>query len=145
MVACEVAAAYPRRARSLTLIAPIGFWRDAEPVVNWMMLDLDALRGRIFRDPAGDAAKRMFGPSEPPDAAAATRVRLMWSMGATGKFIWPIPDKGLKKRIHRVKAPTLLLWGQDDRLVPPAYADEFVRRLQPGRYDEDVLQVDHRR
>ena len=71
MVACEVAAAYPRRARSLTLIAPIGFWRDAEPVVNWMMLDLDALRGRIFRDPAGDAAKRMFGPSEPPDAAAA--------------------------------------------------------------------------
>src|SRR5438034_3666400 len=98
MVACEVAAAYPRRARSLTLIAPIGFWRDAEPVVNWMMLDLDALRGRIFRDPAGAAAKRMFGPSEPPDAAAATRVRLMWSMGATGKFIWPIPDKGLKKR-----------------------------------------------
>src|SRR5207244_1538717 len=67
MVACEVAAAYPRRARSLTLIAPIGFWRDAEPVVNWMMLDLDALR----------------------------------------------------------------LWGQDDRVVPPAYADEFVRRL-PG-------------
>jgi len=131
MVACEVAAAYPSRARSLTLIAPIGFWRDAEPVVNWMMLDLDALRGRIFRDPAGEAAKRMFGPSEPPDAAAATRVRLMWSMGATGKFIWPIPDKGLKKRIHRVKAPTLLLWGQDDRLVPPVYADEFVRRL-PG-------------
>jgi hypothetical protein len=34
---------------------------------------------------------------------------------ATGKFIWPIPDKGLKKRIHRVKAPTLLVWGREDR------------------------------
>ena len=45
--------------------------------------------------------------------------------GATGKFIWPIPDKGLKKRIHRVTAPTLLVWGEDDRLVPPVYAEEF--------------------
>ncbi len=44
-------------------------------------------------------------------------------MGATGKFIWPIPDKGLKKRIHRITAPTLLLWGEHDRLVPRAYAE----------------------
>jgi pimeloyl-ACP methyl ester carboxylesterase len=54
-------------------------------------------------------------------------------MGATGKFIWPIPDKGLKKRIHRVKAPTLVVWGKDDRLVPSVYADEFVRRIPGAR------------
>ena len=50
-------------------------------------------------------------------------------MGATGKFIWPIPDKGLKKRMHRITAPTLLVWGADDRLVPRVYAEEFSRRL----------------
>ena len=54
-------------------------------------------------------------------------------MGATGKFTWPIPDKGLKKRIHRVTAPTLLVWGKEDRLVPPVYADEFARRLADAR------------
>jgi pimeloyl-ACP methyl ester carboxylesterase len=54
-------------------------------------------------------------------------------MGTTGKFIWPIPDKGLKKRIHRVKAPTLLVWGREDRLVPAVYADEFTRRLPGAR------------
>ena len=56
-------------------------------------------------------------------------------MGATGKFIWPIPDKGLKKRIHRVKAPTLLIWGAEDRIVPPVYAEEFARQIagRPGR------------
>ena len=75
--------------------------------------------------------------SEAPEAEAAARVRLMWAMGATGKFIWPIPDKGLKKRIHRVKAPTLLVWGKEDRLVPPVYADEFARRL-PGARVETV-------
>jgi pimeloyl-ACP methyl ester carboxylesterase len=57
----------------------------------------------------------------------------MWAMGATGKFIWPIPDKGLMMRIHRVKAPTLLVWGSHDRLVPPVYADEFLRRIPGAR------------
>jgi len=61
------------------------------------------------------------------------RVRLAWAMGTTGKFIWPIPDKGLKKRIHRVAAPTLLVWGKEDRLVPSVYADEFTRRIAGAR------------
>ncbi|PYM04382.1 MAG: alpha/beta hydrolase [Candidatus Rokuibacteriota bacterium] len=129
MVACELAAAYPGRARRLALIDPLGFWRDEDRVVNWMLLEPARMRAHIFRDPDGEAARRMFGAAEDGEAAAAARVRLMWAMGATGKFIWPIPDKGLKKRIHRVKAPTLLVWGADDRLVPPVYADEFARRL----------------
>jgi pimeloyl-ACP methyl ester carboxylesterase len=128
MVACELAAAYPARARRLALIAPIGFWRDADRVVNWMMLDPARLPEYVFRDPRGEGAQRLFASAE-PDA----RVRLTWAMGATGKFIWPLPDKGLKKRIHRVKAPTLLVWGKEDRLVPPVYADEFTRRISGAR------------
>lgn len=133
MVACELAATCPRRVRRLALLDPLGFWRDADPVVNWMMLNPADLPAYIFRDPSGDAARRLLGASEPPEAAAAARVRLMWAMGTTGKFIWPIPDKGLKKRIHRVTAPTLLVWGKEDRLVPPVYADEFVRRIPGAR------------
>jgi pimeloyl-ACP methyl ester carboxylesterase len=127
MIATEMAAAAPRRARQLVLIDPIGLWRDADPVVNWMALDPGEMRRRMFRDPDSDAANRLF------DEAPAARLRLTWSMGATGKFIWPIPDKGLKKRIHRVKAPALLVWGKDDRLVPPVYADEFGRHLRGAR------------
>jgi pimeloyl-ACP methyl ester carboxylesterase len=56
-------------------------------------------------------------------------------MGATGKFIWPIPDKGLKKRIHRIAAPALLVWGEADRLVPRAYAKEFASRLAQTRLE----------
>jgi pimeloyl-ACP methyl ester carboxylesterase len=133
MVACEMAAAYPRRAKRLALIDPIGFWRDSEKVVNWMTVPPAELPAYVFRDPKGEAAQRMFGPSEPPQAAAAARVRLTWAMGATGKFTWPIPDKGLKKRIHRVSAPTLLVWGKEDRLVPLVYADEFSRRIAGAR------------
>lgn len=134
MVACELAAAYPDRIRRQALIAPLGFWRDPDRIVNWMLLDPGELRRHIFSDPECDAARLMFPPSEVQDAAAiAARVRLVWAMGATGKFIWPIPDKGLKKRIHRVGAPTLLVWGAADRLVPPVYADEFAGRLRDAR------------
>ena len=135
MVACEVAAASPRRAQRLVLIDPIGFWRDADPVVNWMALEGPEMRRRMFRDPESEPARQLFGDIADEKAAAAARVRIAWAMGATGKFIWPIPDKGLKKRIHRVTAPTLLLWGKEDRLVPPVYADEFTRRLPRARLE----------
>ena len=49
------------------------------------------------------------------------------------KFVWPLPDKGLKKRLHRVTAPTLVIWGQQDGLVSPRYADEFAGRIQGAR------------
>jgi pimeloyl-ACP methyl ester carboxylesterase len=133
MVACEVAAARPDRARRVALIDPLGFWRDADPITNWMLLNPGQLPGHIFQDPDGDAARRMFPPGDDEEAMLAARVRLSWAMGATGKFIWPIPDKGLKKRIHRVKVPTLLIWGKEDRLVPPVYAEEFVRRIAGAR------------
>jgi len=135
MVACEVAASCPRRAGGLVLIDPIGFWRDSDRVVNWMMLEGTRMRAHVFRDPDGPAARLLFGDAEDEQAAAAARVRLMWAMGVTGKFVWPIPDKGLRKRIHRVAAPTLVVWGKDDRLVPPVYADEFARRLPRARVE----------
>ena len=55
-------------------------------------------------------------------------------MVKAAKFIWPIPDKGLKKRLHRISSPTLLLWGEDDGIVPPVYADEFASLIK----DTDV-------
>ena len=142
MVACELAAAYPRRVGRLALIDPIGLWRDDAPVTNWMMLNTQEMAGHVFHDPASAGAKLLF--AEPTDNAAriAAQVGLTWAMGSTGKFIWPIPDKGLKKRIHRVKAPTLLIWGAEDRIAPPVYAEEFARRI-PGARIESVKGAGH--
>jgi len=135
MVACEMAAAYPARARRLALLDPLGLWRADAPVTNWMLRNPGELARYVFKNPDGEAARRMFPGAGDGEAAAMARVRVIWAMGATGKFIWPIPDKGLKKRIHRVKAPALLIWGKDDRLVPLVYADEFARRLSGARVE----------
>ena len=136
MMACEVAALRPSRVRRLALIDPIGLWRDDAPVTNWMLVGPQELPAYVFHEPDGAAAQALFSLPEDPEAGAQARTRLIWAMGSTGKFIWPIPDKGLKKRIHRIEAtPTLLVWGQNDRLVPLAYQDEFARRLTRTRVD----------
>ena len=129
MVACEVAAHRPARARRLMLLDPIGLWRDDAPVINWMLVPPQELPGYVFRDDDGAPAKALFSVPDDLEDGALAKTRLTWAMGCTGKFIWPIPDKGLKKRIHRIQTPALLVWGEDDRLVPRVYAEEFARRL----------------
>jgi len=135
MMACEVAALRSSRIRRLALLDPIGLWRDDAPVINWMLLSPAEMAAHVFAAPDGAAARAMFAVPEDPEEGALARTRLTWAMGATGKFIWPIPDKGLKKRIHRVGAPALLVWGEADRLVPRAYAKEFAGRLREARVE----------
>ena len=135
MVACEIAAASPAHVERLVLIDALGLWRDDAPIPNWMLLPHGDLPRRVFRDPDGEAARRMFAAPEDPEAQVMARVALQWAMGATGKFLWPIPDKGLGKRIHRVHAPTLVVWGKDDGIVPLVYADEFARRIRGARVE----------
>jgi pimeloyl-ACP methyl ester carboxylesterase len=139
ILACEIAAAMPRRVTKLVLIDPLGLWRDDLPVKNWMILPEDQWRGALFADPAGAAAERFF--ALPTDSAARVEAQagLIWSQACTGKFVWPIPDKGLKKRIHRIAVPTLIIWGIADQVIAAAYASEFAQRIAGAR----VELIDH--
>jgi pimeloyl-ACP methyl ester carboxylesterase len=58
-------------------------------------------------------------------------VRNARQLGAAGKILFPIPDRGLRERLYRIKAKTLIIWGESDRLVPPVYAQAFQSAL-PG-------------
>ena len=49
------------------------------------------------------------------------------------KFLWPIPDKGLNKRLHRIKATALIVVADNDRIVPAAYGDVVARRVPDSR------------
>ena len=41
--------------------------------------------------------------------------------------------EGLKRRIHRIQSPTLIVWGESDRLVPPSYAEDFRAGIKNSR------------
>ncbi|MGE0684699.1 MAG: alpha/beta fold hydrolase [Candidatus Binatia bacterium] len=54
-------------------------------------------------------------------------------MASAGKFLWPIPDKGLKKRIHRIQQSTLILSGALDKLIPPVCGEAFLPAISGSR------------
>lgn len=135
MVAAEIAATNPDRAGRLVLISPVGLWRDDVPVAQFMTMSPEEVAEIAFCDPEGPVAKQVLTIPEDPEAAAEAMIRSTWSQACTGKFMWPLPDKGLSKRLYRIKAPTLVVWGNQDRLAPPAYADEFAARIADCRVE----------
>ena len=55
--------------------------------------------------------------------------------GMAGKLLFPIPDRGLSDRIHRIKARTLLIWGEHDKLIPPVYGPAFQQKIAGARLE----------
>jgi pimeloyl-ACP methyl ester carboxylesterase len=45
-------------------------------------------------------------------------------------YTWPIPDRGLKRRLYRIDMPTLILASREDAWIPFAYAAEFAALIE---------------
>jgi pimeloyl-ACP methyl ester carboxylesterase len=135
LVAAEIAASTPERVKRLVLIDPVGLWRDEHPVKNWMIMPEAARPQAFFANPTSEAAREFFAHPEEKDARVASIVSFVWAQACTGKYIWPLPDKGLKHRIHRIAAPTLILWGKQDGIISSIYAEEFSSRISGSRVE----------
>lgn len=133
MMAAELCAAYPDLAAKVVLLDPIGLWRRDIPVASWIATPPDQLPGLLFHDPASPAAQSMLAMPDDPDLAAAAVAGMVWALGSTGKFAWPIPDRGLRSRLHRLTAPVLVIWGREDALIPVSYLDEWMSELPDGQ------------
>jgi pimeloyl-ACP methyl ester carboxylesterase len=133
LVAAEIAAATPQSVGRLALIDPVGLWRDDLPVKNWMLLSDRERRPSLFADPEGEAAQRFFAVPDDPAERVDVLAQFIWAQACTGKFVWPVPDRGLQHRAHRIAAPTLIVWGAADRIIAPAYAHEFAKRIAGAR------------
>jgi pimeloyl-ACP methyl ester carboxylesterase len=135
MLACELAAHFPALFSRLVLLGPLGLWLDDHPVTNWVATAPQDLPALLFHQSDGDVARATLTPPEDPEAAIAAIVGMTWATGCTAKFAWPLPDKGLSKRIHRIEAPTLVVWGEQDALISSAYAAEFGRLIPHSRVE----------
>ncbi len=131
MVAAEMAALSPSYVDRLVLSAPAGTWRDTEPVADLLAMTADDLQNDLWSSASSSMS------ISPADFEANSRLKAelaadrMQDLTAAGKFLWPIPDRGLKRRAYRIKAPTLILWGENDRIIPPVYTEDF-SKLLPG-------------
>ncbi|HVA11920.1 MAG TPA: alpha/beta hydrolase [Stellaceae bacterium] len=131
MVAAEIAAHFPRRAKKLVLLAPVGMWNDAYPVADIFAEPFIMVEGLLWHDQEARAALAARRSNEAgPQSDAERIIAVAQGLTAITKFTWPIPDKGLRKRLPRIAAATLAVFGEKDSFVPPRYAEDFAKGLR---------------
>ena len=117
--AAEVAAIWPDKVKRLALIAPFGIYDERDPPTDpWAqradnILGLMTARPEVYKAlkemPAG--ANSIEWPIEQSRAAEAA-----------ARIFWPLGNTRLKRRLPLIKAPTLILWGERDGVLPRSYA-----------------------
>ncbi|MEX2237791.1 MAG: alpha/beta hydrolase [Dehalococcoidia bacterium] len=135
MLAAEAAILQAEYVNKLVICNAIGFWRDETPVLDYIITPPEQLMAAAFHDLESPAVAEAFKAPETGEEMQQMLYERTKSFMAAGKFAWPIPDRGLKRRIHRIKAPTLIVWGEHDGLVPPVYVEDF----QSGIKNSKVL------
>lgn len=130
MIASEMAAIAPNDVSRLALIASAGLWIDEHPIPDFFAMLPYELPPYLFYD-AEAGAKLMSAGADmsDPKFLQAFLVQNARQLGAAGKILFPIPERGLASRLYRIKAKTILIWGEGDKLVPPVYAQAFQRGI----------------
>jgi pimeloyl-ACP methyl ester carboxylesterase len=127
-IAAEIAVRWPERVKKLWIASAPGFWLDEHPLPDLFRLGQDrrAIREMLFHDPTSAMATMVIQDHPPEETVLAA----YQNMTVLARLIWERPySPKLGARLARVKCPTLLLWGANDRLVPPIYAEEYRKRL----------------
>jgi pimeloyl-ACP methyl ester carboxylesterase len=131
MIAAEMAAVAPREVARLGLIAPAGLWLDAHPVPDLFAMLPHELPALLFHDPVlGERIMAAGGDLDDPRHLEAFVIRNARQLTMASKLLFPVPDRGLAERLYRIRARTVLVWGEDDRLIPPAHGDVFRRGIK---------------
>lgn len=135
MVAAEYAATYPSRVGKLVLINPLGLWRDDKPVGDFYLVNANQAARVLLGDPESDAVKRRLALPEDPEERIAEMVRRFTISASVAHFAWPIAERGLIKRLRRIRADTLILWGEKDALMDRCYAQDFADQIASARVE----------
>ncbi len=125
MMACEMAASDPSRVQRVVAICPAGIFREDPPAPDLFAMLPQERIANITYDPQSELAKSLMALPAQIDQKVEVLIDRLTTLQAAAKFLWPIPDKGLRRRMHRIKAPTLIIWGRQDRMIPAAYANDF--------------------
>jgi pimeloyl-ACP methyl ester carboxylesterase len=112
------------RLRRLVLVGPAGLWVREHPITDLFRLKPEELPTALAENLA------VLGP--PPDPhdvnAIVESYRELTTLARVG---WQrMYDPKLSKYLHRIRVPTLFVWGEQDRVVPVAQAAEWTRLVR---------------
>jgi pimeloyl-ACP methyl ester carboxylesterase len=133
MLAAEAAIMSPHLVRKLVLVDAFGLWLDEHEIPDLFIQTPQALTALLWSNPEQSAAQTPTAEQASEVDPATAALNAQQDRATAAKFLWAVPDRGLAKRLPYLRTPTLVVWGENDRLIAPAYAEAFRERLPDAR------------
>ncbi|HEY4264306.1 MAG TPA: alpha/beta hydrolase [Micropepsaceae bacterium] len=132
-IAAEMAVKNCERISRLVLADTVGIktgGRESRDIADIYAITDRELAERVYADPARMAR-------DPKSLAPAALKLMARSRESTGRYGWTpyMHDPKLKGRLHRIRVPALVLWGDADRVVTPDYGRAFAAAIAGARFD----------
>jgi pimeloyl-ACP methyl ester carboxylesterase len=127
-LAAQFASQQRERVKSLTLVAPAGMRSKEHPMLDVLATPGDKIVASLASN--FEVLKPWLPTGPDPDfmgaryREATTLARLLWEKPWDPKF---------QRYLHRIDAPTLIVWGDEDKLVPSAHADLWQKALPKAK------------
>ena len=129
-IAAEFAVRWPERVKKLWIADAPGLWVEGTPLGDLfrLMQNRQKLREMLFHDPSGSMATLIIKDQQDE----TMMLNAYQAMSVLARMVWTRPyDPKLAGRLRRIACPTLLIWGDHDKLVPPAHGEAY-QKLIPG-------------
>jgi len=138
--AAEMAAIFPGTVKKLVLIAPFGLFDEAEPATDPWAQRGDNVAGLMCAE-----AEQWKALVSAPEGANSVEwpIEMTRASEAAARAFWPLGNTKLEKRLALIEAPTLVLWGEQDRILPKSYAEKFVAGINGSTRGRAIADAGH--
>lgn len=132
-IAAAIAVKSTARMARLVLANPVGIKvgdRETRDIADIFALTEPEYLDIAYCDP--NVGRRDYAALPEGEVLAAARAR-----EATARFAWSpyFHNPRLKSRLHRIRIPTLFLWGTHDRMLSEAYGRAYCAMIPGARFE----------
>ena len=128
-IAAELALLGSPRIRGTVLVDAVGIEVEGHPVTDIFPLSLDELARLSYHDPAAFRIDPAAMTEAQRAGMAANRAALQVYGGTR------MADPTLRGRLAAIAAPTLVIWGDADRIADPGYGRAYAAAIPGARFE----------
>ena len=133
-LAAEMAVRCPHVLERLVLVDSVGIKisdRETRDIGDPFVLYGDELQAMLWHDPSEHKV-----PTPAPGMPSELLEVMLRNQESAMYYGWKpfMHNPKLRQRLHRISCPTLLVWGEEDRVVSPAYGRAFAESIPNARF-----------